>query len=259
MPHAFTEQGIYMLMTVLKGDLATHQSRALIRAFKTLKDYVIENQGLIGRQEYLRLSMQVTDSIREGMQMRRDLDELSDEMKEVLDKLSDVVTKSEIAPVLLELGKPEEKREYLFLDGQPMKADAAYIGIYAQAKKTIHIVDDYLGTKTLHLLQDVATGVTVTIFSDNKYNKLSLSDYQDFQRQFPGIPVSFIKTEDKAHDRFIVLDYGTDEERVFHCGPSSKDAGKKLAAITEFTEGAVKKSLHDVITRMLGNSVLTLA
>jgi len=25
-----------------------------------------------------------------------------------------------------------------------------------------------------------------------------------------------------------VLDYGTADERVFHCGPSSKDAGKKL-------------------------------
>ncbi len=32
-PHAFTEQGIYMLMTVLRGDLAIKQSRALIRTF----------------------------------------------------------------------------------------------------------------------------------------------------------------------------------------------------------------------------------
>ena len=33
LPYAFTEQGIYMLMTVLKGDLATKQSIALIDAF----------------------------------------------------------------------------------------------------------------------------------------------------------------------------------------------------------------------------------
>ena len=32
LPHAFTEQGIYMLMTVLIGDLATKQSIALIDA-----------------------------------------------------------------------------------------------------------------------------------------------------------------------------------------------------------------------------------
>lgn len=30
-PYAFTESGIYMLMTVLKGDMATRQSKALIR------------------------------------------------------------------------------------------------------------------------------------------------------------------------------------------------------------------------------------
>lgn len=29
LPYAFTEQGIYMLMTVLKGDLATKQSKSL--------------------------------------------------------------------------------------------------------------------------------------------------------------------------------------------------------------------------------------
>ena len=38
LPYAFTEQGIYMLMTVLRGELATKQSRALIRMFKQMKD-----------------------------------------------------------------------------------------------------------------------------------------------------------------------------------------------------------------------------
>ena len=41
LPYAFTEQGIYMLMTVLRGELATRQSRALVKAFKSMKDYII--------------------------------------------------------------------------------------------------------------------------------------------------------------------------------------------------------------------------
>ena len=41
-PYAFTEQGIYMLMTVLKGELAVKQSKALIRLFKGMKDYIGE-------------------------------------------------------------------------------------------------------------------------------------------------------------------------------------------------------------------------
>lgn len=47
-PYAFTEQGIYMLMTVLKGERATAQSKALIRLFKQMKDCIVENQQLIG-------------------------------------------------------------------------------------------------------------------------------------------------------------------------------------------------------------------
>ncbi len=47
LPWAFTEQGIYMLMTVLKGELATRQSIALIDAFKQMKDYIVENNGLL--------------------------------------------------------------------------------------------------------------------------------------------------------------------------------------------------------------------
>ena len=42
LPYAFTEQGIYMLMTVLKGELAVKQSKALIRLFKGMKDYIGE-------------------------------------------------------------------------------------------------------------------------------------------------------------------------------------------------------------------------
>ena len=40
LPYAFTEQGVYMLMTVLHGDEAVHQSRALVMAFKSMKDYI---------------------------------------------------------------------------------------------------------------------------------------------------------------------------------------------------------------------------
>ena len=43
LPNAFTEQCIYMLMTILKGDLAVKQSIDLVRTFKKMKDYILEN------------------------------------------------------------------------------------------------------------------------------------------------------------------------------------------------------------------------
>ena len=38
-----------MLMTVLKGDLAVRQSRALVRTFKQMKDYIVENQEMYNK------------------------------------------------------------------------------------------------------------------------------------------------------------------------------------------------------------------
>ena len=43
LPYAFTEQGVYMLMTVLKGELAIKQSKALIRIFGEVKKFDLTN------------------------------------------------------------------------------------------------------------------------------------------------------------------------------------------------------------------------
>ena len=256
LPYAFTEPGIYMLMTVLKGDLAVKQSKALIRAFQSMKNYIIENQGMVGQIEYLKLCLQVSDSIKENMKMRKDLDDLSESMKGVLDKLSDVVLRSEISPILLEMGEPEEKREHLFLNGQPMKADLAYLEIFSKAKKSIHLVDDYISIKTLHLLQDVKKDVSVTIISDNVRNLLRASDLNDFHKEAPDIQVEFIRSGAISHDRFIVIDYKTEEERLFLCGSSSKDAGYRTSSITEFTNETIKKAFHEDLEKMLNNPPL---
>ncbi len=97
LPYAFTEGGVYMLMTVLKGDLAVEQSKALIRTFKKMKDYIIENQNLIGEREYLQLSMQISDNIHKTFELRSNLNEVEDQMAKVMDRLSNVVTRSELA------------------------------------------------------------------------------------------------------------------------------------------------------------------
>ena len=61
-PYVFTEQGVYMLMTVLRGDLAIKQSRALVKTFKKMKDYILENRDLIGQREILQISMETANN-----------------------------------------------------------------------------------------------------------------------------------------------------------------------------------------------------
>ena len=62
-----------MLMTVLKGELATKQSKALIRTFKKMKDYIIGNQGLIGQREVMQLSIQTSKNTDEINKLRVDI------------------------------------------------------------------------------------------------------------------------------------------------------------------------------------------
>lgn len=65
-----------MLMTVLKGDLATKQSLALIRLFKSMKDYLTENSALLTQRDLLKLSVQVeknASDIKENMAVKDDL------------------------------------------------------------------------------------------------------------------------------------------------------------------------------------------
>lgn len=227
-------------------------------AFKAMKDYIIENRNMIGQQEYLQLSIQVSDSLKEQAQMRGELNELGDQMKGVMDKLSNVVERSEISPFLLDLGKPVEKREYLLLNGQPLKAAETFIDIYSQAKKSIHIIDDYISIKTLRLLQDVTPGVAVTILSDNVRHQLHASDYADFQKEFPGITITFLKTCKKTHDRYIILDYETSDERIYTCGASSKDAGNQITTITEMVDEIFKSAFNQTLKELLKDEELIL-
>lgn len=49
-------------MTVLRGELAIQQSRALVKIFKRMKDYILENRDLIGQRELLQLSMETANN-----------------------------------------------------------------------------------------------------------------------------------------------------------------------------------------------------
>jgi len=232
-PYAFTEQGIYMLMTVLRGDLAVKQSRALVRTFKKMKDYIIENQDLIGEREYLQLLMQISKNIHTTMELRADLNEVEDQMVNVMDRLSDVVTHSELSEVMNEFGEPHIKRGYLVLNGEPFKADIIFNEIYGTAKKSIFIVDNYIGLKTLEKLINIQDGVNIFIFSDNLAKALRKNTYVDFCKEYPNLSIQLFQSGGIFHDRYIILDYGTNDEKIFLCGSSSKDAGGRITSILE--------------------------
>ena len=124
----------------------------------------------------------------------------------------------------------------------------AYIDIYQQATASIYVVDDYVNTKTLQLLSQKKTGVEVILFTENGHGRngfLTKAVVSDFINQYPPLR---IKSNPDCHDRLIVIDYGLPTEQAYHCGASSKDAGKKLCAINKIENTAM---IHPVMDDLL--------
>ena len=236
LPYAFTEQGIYMLMTVLKRDLAIRQSRELVRLFRRMKDYILDTQGTIGQAELTKLAIQTNENTRNIRRLEASVDDLRSFMTNFYDE---------------HLG-----RELLLMDGQVTEAAAAYEAIYSSAKKTIYVIDNYIGIKTLLPLKGIGKNVAVTIFSDNIGTTLRKSEREEFQKEYPQIRLSFQKTCGKVHDRFIVLDdYETKTAKGFYCGCSGKDAGKKVTMIAKMADVQIVSPL---MKSLMGNPKLIL-
>lgn len=258
LPFAFTEQGIYMLMTVLRGELATKQSRALIRMFKAMKDYILENQEQLACRDSLQFAKGIAIGARELEKVQSEVNKIDSEIIEINKKLGDTVKRSELSPILLDLSKSIKQKEYVFMDGELMKASEVYVDIYAKAQRRIYIIDNYISIKTLRHLCGINFGVEMIIFSDNIGGYLHRNDLEDFKNERSDVKISFIKTGNKIHDRFIVLDYDDENEKIYHAGSSEKDAGKKLTTIICLEDELVKEALHNMVEMLMVNQKLIL-
>ena len=232
LPYAFTEQGIYMLATVLRGELAEQQSIFIMRTFREMRHYISQNQQFVTRNEMELLTAKVGTITERQDRMEKRVEFIQ---KDVTILADNFIT-------------DKDKKDFVIYKGQKLEADIAYIEIYQQANKSIYVVDDYMNAKSLQHLSQKADGVEVVLFTENGKGGrgfLTNSLVKDFQNEYPTIR---IKPNPDCHDRLIILDYGEKTELVYHCGASSKDAGKKLCAINQITETAI---IHPVIDRLL--------
>ena len=239
MPYAFTEQGIYMLATVLKGQLAEQQSIFIMRAFREMRHYIKQNQQFVTPSELRLVTAKVSEisvQVAGVVDWKNKSEDRFDNIQRSIDTLSE--------NFVLE----KDLKNFVIYKGQKFEADAAYIDIYQQAKKSIYVVDNYVNTKTLQLLSQKQEGVEIVIFTENGHGKkgfLSTAVVNDFLQEYPPLR---IKPNADCHDRLIVLDYGEPTEQAYHCGASSKDAGKKLCAINIILETSM---IHPVIDKLL--------
>ena len=102
----------------------------------------------------------------------------------------------------------EQKIKKIFFEGQIYDAYSILVDILNKARTEIIVIDNYASKELLDILKDI--NLKIIIVSKN---------------------VEFIDNN-SFHDRFIILD----RSKLYTCGASFKDLGKKCFAISEFND-----------------------
>ena len=166
LPYVFTEQGIAMLATVIRTEVAAKVSIDIMRAFVRMRHYIKYNEQLLPRK-YLLLEEKVDSNTKR-------IDELFDKFN------PKVITKNSI-----------------FFRNDIYDAYSVLIEIYKLAKEEIIIIDNYAGKELLDILRVIHNKIIIVSSNiDVTLKKKYLKQYNN---------VTFIKN-DSYHDRFIIID-----------------------------------------------------
>ena len=224
LPYAFTEQGIYMLMTVLKGNLAIQQSKALIRLFKSMKDYLVNTNQIESFRSY---------AVSSDTVIHDRLNHVEQSVKLLEHEVDEKVSRDELEMIMERFEIKKNTEGLVLYQGQWFSADTAFDNMFRQAKHTILIVDPYIGIKTLNALIRCKKDVQIMIFTRNT-RELPKETYEDFNREHHLSIQIYKMGKNSAHDRFIFIDHGYPKlQKSYIIGSSIKDSGNSITTITE--------------------------
>ena len=156
----FTEQGVYMLATILKSKVATKITIAIMDAFVVMKSII--NTSLIEQKYINSLVLEHDNEIKL--------------LQESFDKLN-----------------IKENNNHIFYEGQIYDAYSLLIDILSKAKKEIIIIDNYAGKKLFDIIKDI--NIKVKIYTENidniskekyekQYNNLEIINTNIFHDRF---------------------------------------------------------------------------
>ena len=127
----------------------------------------------------------------------------------------------------------------VFYEGQLWDACSLVEKLIGRAKKTILLIDSWMGPGTLDMLAKKRNGVAVEVVASPRGNKLAASDITKFNAQYGGLSV---KTSLAFHDRFLVID----SKELYLIGASLKDLGGKCFGFTALD----KSNIPDILAKI---------
>ncbi len=165
-PRVFTEQGLYMLATILKSKTATQVSIAIMDTFVKMRHYINYNKNFLPNSFLL-------------------LEEKVDNNTKRIDELFDKFDYKDIV------------KNYLFFEGELYDAYSVLLDILSKANEEIVIIDNYAGKELLDILKKI--NCKIIIVSKNIDEILR----KKYESQYDNI--TFINNN-SFHDRFIIID-----------------------------------------------------
>ena len=211
LPYVFTEQGIAMLASVLRSEVAVQTSIHIMDSFVEMRRFLANNALLFERISNVELKQ---------LEYKRETDEK-------LGRIFDYISQN------------EESAQKIFFDGQRYDAFSLIVELIQKAEWEITLVDGYVDVKTLNLLAKKKEHVSVTVYTQKK-TRLTNTDCDNFNAQYPSLEVKYVAT---FHDRFLIID----RETAYHVGASLKDAGKKCFGISLIQD---EKIVRDILQRL---------
>lgn len=196
-PKVFTEQGVYMLATILKSKIATDVTIAIIRAFAQMRK-VIHNNILLQREL-------------ENLEKRQTNYEVKTDEK--LELIFKAIESKQLKPT-----------QGIFYDGQIYDAYNFISNLIREAKKEIILIDNYIDDTVLTLFSKVPN-IQIRIYTNVISKQLKL-DFENYSAQYDNVKLQTFKN---SHDRFLIID----NKEIFHIGASLKDLGKKWFAFSK--------------------------
>ncbi len=137
----FTEQGVYMLATILKSKVATEVSIAIMDTFVKMRHFIIENENIYKSINNINLK----------------LIEHDEKINKIFDRFN--------------------PKEILFLEGQKYDSYSKVLDILKEAKKELIIIDSYADKNILDIVSKLKIKVILITKDSNRISKLDLDKY----------------------------------------------------------------------------------
>lgn len=206
LPYAFTEQGVAMLSSILKSEVAVKVSIQIMNAFVQMRHFLSANGSLFARMDSFEKQQIETE------------EKLNRNIVQIHEKLD--VHEKNFEKVFAALEAADLPKQGVFCNGQIFDSYKFVSDLIRKAKTSIILVDNYVDDTVLSMLDKRKLGVSATIYTQSISKQLTL-DLQKHNAQYAPIDVRVMTN---FHDRFLFID----EKTIYHIGASIKDLGKKV-------------------------------